>query len=381
MYGRPAIPPFGIWAERLGMIMSHRIEDELEIIDIQISGHDYIIRQDWVAPKDYRVRPFCWMKDERQIVQTVETVDQTDEKTTRFSTMAIVNGPGNASAVPLPADFQEGDSIVEPSFRVQPEVVNHVFEVHDPAEAELNQPISPVRVGWSQTRNHDAEILTRVNNHPLDGALLTTTDMVFNTPPFPPGISGDLTLYLHIWVEGSTDLMAILINEANEIAKFTRIGTLRVNTIQGILFVSIARFPPETSDSSFEVSTNDPTDVIVTPPGGDVPTEAQVRAIVNEQLTAQLLTLTIRGAAEDGTATGPATLYYSRTGLFVCPIQIEEPKVSFTIPEGQSLVAVFDTGADVSEFFTVDPNNARRWISNFAYGPGGLQLVINTEAI
>ena len=32
------------------------------------------------------------MKDERGIVQTVETVDQTDEKTTRFSTMAIVNG-------------------------------------------------------------------------------------------------------------------------------------------------------------------------------------------------------------------------------------------------------------------------------------------------
>ena len=56
MYGRPAIPPFGIWAERLGMIMSHRVENELEIIDLTISGHDYIIRQDWVAPKDYRIR-------------------------------------------------------------------------------------------------------------------------------------------------------------------------------------------------------------------------------------------------------------------------------------------------------------------------------------
>ena len=321
------------------------------------------------------------MKDERGIVQTVETVDQSDEMTTRFSTMAIVNGPANATAVPLPADFEEGDDIVEPSFRVQPEVVNHVFVVHDPAEARINQPISPVRVGWSQTRNHDAEILTRVNNHPLDGALLTTTDMVFNTPPFPPGISGDLTLYLHIWVEGSTDLMAILINEANEIAKFTRIGTLRVNTIQGILFVSIARFPPETSDSSFEVSTNDPTDVIVTPPGGDVPTEAQVRAIVDQRLEDQLLELTIRPATVDGFAGEPPSLYYSRTGLFICPIKLELPKVSFTIPEGRRIVDIFDSGATVTEFFTVDPNNARRWISNFEYGPGGIELVINTEAI
>ena len=261
MYGRPAIPPFGIWAERLGMIMSHRVENELEIIDLTISGHDYIIRQDWVAPKDHRVRPFCWMKDERQIVQTVETVDQTDEKTTRFSTMAIVNGPANASAVPLPADFQEGDDILEPSFRIQPEVVNHVFEVHEAVE-------------------------------------------------------------------------------------------------------------------------DDPADIII-PPGGDVPTEAQVRAIVDQRLEDQLLELTIRPATATGVAGEPPTLYYSRTGLFICPIFLELlPKVSFTIPEGRRIVDIFDSGATVTDYFTVDPNNARRWVSNFEYGPNaGLELVINTEAI
>ena len=261
-YGRPALPPFRIWAERLGMIMSHRVENELEIIDIQISGHDYIIRQDWVAPKDYRVRPFCWMKDERQIVQTVETVDQTDEKTTRFSTMAIVNGPGNASAVPLPDDFMEGDDLLQPGFRIQPEVVNHVFEVHEAVE-------------------------------------------------------------------------------------------------------------------------DDPADVIVTPPGGDVPTEAQVRAIVDQRLEDQLLELTIRPATAAGVAGEPPTLYYSRTGLFICPIFLELlPKVSFTIPEGRRIVDIFDSGATVTDYFTVDPNNARRWVSNFEYGPNaGLELVINTEAI
>ena len=39
------------------------------------------------------------------------------------------------------------------------------------------------------------------------------------------------------------------------------------------------------------------------------------------------------------------TLYYSRTGLFVCPIQIELlPKVSFTIPQRvKAWLTVFDS--------------------------------------
>ena len=131
-YGRPALPAFAIWAERISMVMTHRIENELEIVDLQISGHDYIIRQDWVAPKDYRVRPFCWLTDERGITQVVESVDQSEDLATRFSTMAFVDGPANAVAVPIPDDFERGDNLEEPQFLVRPEMVNRLRDVHGP---------------------------------------------------------------------------------------------------------------------------------------------------------------------------------------------------------------------------------------------------------
>ena len=191
LYGRPAIPAFGIWAERLGMTMTHRVENELEIIDLEISGHDYLIRQDWVTPKDHRVRPFCWMQDERGIVQTVETADQSDEKTTRFSTLAIVNGPANATSPPLPADLEEGDDILAPGFRIQPEVINHVLEVHEDIGPQQETVITEVqvRVGWALTSFAVEKVLTRDDNHPADGALLTTIDTPFTGPTIPTSAS------------------------------------------------------------------------------------------------------------------------------------------------------------------------------------------------
>ena len=255
MYGRPAIPAFGVWGERLSMNMTHRVENELEVIDIQISGHDYIIRQEWVTPKDHRVRPFCWIKDERGIVQTVETVDQSDEKTTRFSTMAIVNGPANAIAVPLPADFQEGDTVVEPSFRVQPEVVNHVLVVHDDIDPQPESIIMEVqvRVGWALTSFAVEKVLTRDNNHPADGAVLTTIDTPFRTPPYPPALATENSLYLHIWVSGLIDPLSFLLGGANQISGWTKIGRLVVDGVSGALYVSDHLLSEAINQFDFEV--------------------------------------------------------------------------------------------------------------------------------
>ena len=255
MYGRPAIPPFGIWGERLTMTMTHRVENELEVIDLQISGHDYIIRQEWVTPKDHRVRPFCWMQDERGIVQTVETVDQSDEKITRFSTMAIVNGPANATAVPLPADFEEGDSIAEPSFRVQPEVVNHVLVVHDDIDPQPESIIMEVqvRVGWALTSFAVEKVLTRDDNHPADGALLTTIDTPFRTPPYPPALATEGSLYLHIWVSGLIDPLSFLLGGANQISGWTKIGRLVVDGVSGALYVSDHLLSEAINQFDFEV--------------------------------------------------------------------------------------------------------------------------------
>ena len=255
LYGRPAIPAFGIWAERLGMTMTHRVENELEIIDLEISGHDYLIRQDWVAPKDHRIRPFCWMQDERGIVQTVETADQTDEKTTRFSTLAIVNGPANATSPPLPADLQEGDDLIAPGFRIQPEVINHVLEVHEDIGPQQETVITEVqvRVGWALTSFAVEKVLTRDDNHPADGAVLTTIDTPFRTPPYPPALATEGSLYLHIWVSGLIDPLSFLLGGANQISGWTRIGRLVVDGVSGALYVSDHLLSEAINQFDFEV--------------------------------------------------------------------------------------------------------------------------------
>ena len=255
LYGRPAIPAFAIWAERLGMTMTHRVENELEVIDIQISGHDYIIRQEWVTPKDHRVRPFCWMKDERGIVQTVETADQSDEKTTRFSTMGIVNGPSNATSPPIPADFEEGDDLLPPGFRVQPEVVNHVLVVHDDIDPQPESIIMEVqvRVGWALTSFAVEKVLTRDDNHPADGAVLTTIDTPFRTPPYPPALATEGSLYLHIWVSGLIDPLSFLLGGANQISGWTKIGRLVVDGVSGALYVSDHLLSEAINQFDFEV--------------------------------------------------------------------------------------------------------------------------------
>ena len=59
-----------------------------------------------------------------------------------------------------------------------------------------------IRLGWAQALPFVALDFARVGNHPLDGAVLGTTDMLLAAPPFPPALVGDADLWLGIWLQG-----------------------------------------------------------------------------------------------------------------------------------------------------------------------------------
>ena len=103
-----------------------------------------------------------------------------------------------------------------------------------------------MRGGWNQSQTHAASIFNRANDHPIDGAALGMSDGLA-LPPFPPALSTDVTLYLHLWVAGTPDVAAIRSNAATNPADVTATfpgslsGSLTVGGVAGTVYVSNVR--------------------------------------------------------------------------------------------------------------------------------------------
>ena len=111
-----------------------------------------------------------------------------------------------------------------------------------------------VRFGWSQTQDASEAVLLRAGNHPVDGALLTAPNTPVYSPPFPPALNTDATLYQHIWISGLDDPTGILLGGNDQINSSRRIGRLSVDGVIGILYVSNQRLTPNISNYLMEVT-------------------------------------------------------------------------------------------------------------------------------
>ena len=110
----------------------------------------------------------------------------------------------------------------------------------------LPGPAVAMRAGWNQSQTHAASIFTRSNNHPIDGAAVGMSDGLA-LPPFPPALSTDTTLYLHLWLAGTPDFAAIRSNADTNPADVTAMfpdslsGPLTVDGVAGTVYVSNVR--------------------------------------------------------------------------------------------------------------------------------------------
>ena len=96
------------------------------------------------------------------------------------------------------------------------------------------------RLGWSQSRSMNASTFTRANTHPIDGANLGMSNGV-ESPPFPPAINSDPTLYLGIWIAGDPEVAALPSSfDASE--KYV----LSVGGVAGHYYASTQRLPEST---------------------------------------------------------------------------------------------------------------------------------------
>ena len=111
----------------------------------------------------------------------------------------------------------------------------------------LPGPAVAMRAGWNQSQTHSASIFTRANDHPTDGATVGMSDGLA-LPPFPPALSTDATLYLHLWLEGAPDVAGIRRNadtnpvDVLDLFPDSLSGPLTVDGVAGTIYVSNVRF-------------------------------------------------------------------------------------------------------------------------------------------
>ena len=110
----------------------------------------------------------------------------------------------------------------------------------------LPGPPVAMQFGWNQSQTHTQAVFNRANDHPIDGAAVGMSDGLA-LPPFPPSLSTDVTLYLHLWVQGTPDVAAIRSNADTNPADVTAMfpgslsGSLTVGGVAGTVYVSNVR--------------------------------------------------------------------------------------------------------------------------------------------
>ena len=114
------------------------------------------------------------------------------------------------------------------------EIVGGVFDGH------LEGPPVVMRLGWNQSRNMNAAVFTRANDHPIDGVAVGMSNGI-EAPPFPPAINSDPSLFLGIWIAGDPEVAALPSSfDASE--KYV----LSVGGVAGHYFASTQRLPEST---------------------------------------------------------------------------------------------------------------------------------------
>ena len=115
------------------------------------------------------------------------------------------------------------------------------------ADGRLPAPAVAARLGWSQTRDVNAGVFTRADDHPEDGAAVGTSDGV-EAPPFPPALNSDSSLYLHWWVAGAVAVAAFLegigVDPVDYTNLFEGVGDLTIDGEVGTVYISTFRLSP-----------------------------------------------------------------------------------------------------------------------------------------
>ena len=107
-------------------------------------------------------------------------------------------------------------------------------------DGHLQGPPVVMRLGWNQSRNMNAAVFTRANDHPIDGVAVGMSNGI-EAPPFPPAINSDPSLFLGIWIAGDPEVAALPSSfDASE--KYV----LSVAGVAGHYFASTQRLPEST---------------------------------------------------------------------------------------------------------------------------------------
>ena len=114
-------------------------------------------------------------------------------------------------------------------------------------DGHLEGPPVAMRIGWNQSRNMNAAVFTRANDHPIDGVAVGMTSGLA-APPFPPALASDPTLYLGLWLAGDSEV-AVLPETIDAGSK----RALSVAGTAGNYYTSSARLPASTSGNIYRV--------------------------------------------------------------------------------------------------------------------------------
>ena len=114
---------------------------------------------------------------------TTDGVDQTARDAAAAQATALATHAGDPNAHHTPPTDTGGGGVLD--------VVN----------GRLPAPAAAMRLGWSQTQTAAASVFVRANEHPVDGASVGDTDGL-ESPPFPPALVTDTSLYLHVGSPG-----------------------------------------------------------------------------------------------------------------------------------------------------------------------------------
>ena len=165
-------------------------------------------------------------------------------------------------------------------------------------DGHLEGPPVAMRIGWNQSRNMNAAVFTRANDHPIDGVAVGMTSGLA-APPFPPALASDPTLYLGLWLAGDSEV-AVLPETIDAGSK----RALSVAGTAGNYYTSSARLPASTSGNIYRVILQGPriltADDLATLGGGGV--------VVRERLLFPASSYVYQSQGDTGVPGGITTL-------------------------------------------------------------------------
>ena len=122
----------------------------------------------------------------------------------------------------------------------------HSVVIGNITEGRLPGAPIAMRMGWGETNPPIANVFTRDDNHPQDGAAVGTSDLTY-MPPFPPALAAEHSLYVFIWLEGTPAAHSIVVNpgldrQGDFSGFFTDGEPLEVEGVAGTVYVSLFKF-------------------------------------------------------------------------------------------------------------------------------------------